>query len=140
MKQSILSALLTLALTLLAACGGNAETHTPVTTPVPTPEASVEYHSDEFGFSIDIPDEYEDIVDFEIQRNPNPEIVLEAIVLPDEFISEKDLFNQLQFLSGVVFDFAFGQDLLPLSPETAPAPGTKTEPAAKAQPAKTTQK
>ena len=61
---------------------------------------------------------------------------------PDEFISEKDLFNQLQFLSGVVFDFAFGQDLLPLSPETAPqaAADTKTGSTAKAQPAKTTQK
>ena len=61
---------------------------------------------------------------------------------PDEFISEKDLFNQLQFLSGVVFDFAFGQDLLPLSPETPPqaAADTKTGSTAKAQPAKTTQK
>lgn len=37
---------------------------------------------------------------------------------PDEFISERDFFNQLQFISGIVFDFAYGQDLLPLTPQT----------------------
>lgn len=36
---------------------------------------------------------------------------------PDEFISEKDFFNQLRFLSGIVFDFAYGKDLLPLTPQ-----------------------
>lgn len=63
---------------------------------------------------------------------------------PDEFISEKDLFNQLQFLSGVVFDFAYGQDLLPLAPAQPaadePSPADKTAPAAKSSkntPAKT---
>ena len=44
----------------------------------------------------------------------------------DEFISEKDLFNQLQFLSGVVFDFAYGKDLLPLAP-AAPAPAPQKD-------------
>lgn len=42
---------------------------------------------------------------------------------PDEFISETDLYNQLKFIAGVVFDFAYGKELLPLSqprPETAP--------------------
>ena len=32
----------------------------------------------------------------------------------NEHIREQDFFNQLQFLAGVVFDFAYGQDLLPL--------------------------
>lgn len=36
----------------------------------------------------------------------------------DEFISETDFFNQLQFIAGVVFDFAYGKDLLPLTPQT----------------------
>lgn len=35
----------------------------------------------------------------------------------DEFISEKDFFHQLQFIAGVVFDFAYGRDLLPLTPQ-----------------------
>lgn len=35
---------------------------------------------------------------------------------PNEFISEQDFFNQLQFISGIVFDFAYGKDLLPLTP------------------------
>ncbi len=35
----------------------------------------------------------------------------------DEFISEESLFNQLKFVAGVVFDFAYGQDLLPLAAE-----------------------
>ena len=35
----------------------------------------------------------------------------------DEFISEHSLYNQLKFVAGVVFDFAYGQDLLPLTPE-----------------------
>lgn len=39
----------------------------------------------------------------------------------DEFITEQDLYNQLQFLAGVVFDFAYGQDLLPLPEQIAPA-------------------
>lgn len=38
---------------------------------------------------------------------------------PDEFISENDFFNQLRFLSGIVFDFAYGEDLLPLTPQAA---------------------
>ena len=33
---------------------------------------------------------------------------------PDEHISEQAFYNQLQFIAGVVFDFAYGQDLLPL--------------------------
>ncbi len=33
----------------------------------------------------------------------------------DEFISEEDFYNQLKFIAGVVFDFAYGQDLLPLT-------------------------
>ena len=40
---------------------------------------------------------------------------------PDEFISEKDLFNQLQFIAGIVFDFAYGKELLPLAPQQTPA-------------------
>lgn len=36
---------------------------------------------------------------------------------PNEFISEQDFFNQLQFIAGIVFDFAYGQDLLPLTPQ-----------------------
>lgn len=43
----------------------------------------------------------------------------------DEFISEKDFFHQLQFIAGVVFDFAYGKDLLPLTPQTAPAPAVE---------------
>ena len=33
----------------------------------------------------------------------------------DEFIYEQDLFEQLNFLAGVVFDFAYEKELLPLS-------------------------
>ena len=40
---------------------------------------------------------------------------------PDEFISEKDFFNQLQFISGIIFDFAYGEDLLPLTPQETPS-------------------
>ena len=41
---------------------------------------------------------------------------------PDEFISETDFYNQLKFIAGVVFDFAYGQELLPLSqPQPEPA-------------------
>ena len=40
---------------------------------------------------------------------------------PDEFISEKDLYNQLQFVAGIVFDFAFGKDLLALTPQQEPS-------------------
>ncbi len=36
----------------------------------------------------------------------------------DEFISEQDFQHQLEFIAGVVFDFAYGQDLLPLHPQT----------------------
>ena len=36
----------------------------------------------------------------------------------DEFIYEEDLFEQLDFLAGVVLDFAYGgQELLPLTPK-----------------------
>ena len=43
---------------------------------------------------------------------------------PDEFISEKDFFNQLQFISGIIFDFAYGEDLLPLTPQETPSGNT----------------
>jgi len=33
----------------------------------------------------------------------------------DEFISEQDFYQQLQFLAGTIFDFAYGKDLLPLT-------------------------
>ena len=33
----------------------------------------------------------------------------------DEHIREEDFYNQLKFIAGVVFDFAYGQDLLPLT-------------------------
>lgn len=33
----------------------------------------------------------------------------------DEFIREEDFYQQLKFIAGVVFDFAYGQDLLDLS-------------------------
>lgn len=36
----------------------------------------------------------------------------------DEFINEEDFYNQLKFVAGVVFDFAYGQDLLPLPADT----------------------
>ncbi len=42
----------------------------------------------------------------------------------DEFISEADFYNQLKFLAGVVFDFAYGKDLLPLA-VAASAPKTQ---------------
>lgn len=32
----------------------------------------------------------------------------------DEFIAEQDFYDQLRFIAGVVFDFAYGKDLLPL--------------------------
>ncbi len=35
----------------------------------------------------------------------------------DEFISKQNLFNQLKFVAGVVFDFAYGQNLLPFEPD-----------------------
>ena len=38
-----------------------------------------------------------------------------TIHAPDEFIREKDFYNQLEFVANVVFDFAYGQDLLPLT-------------------------
>ena len=37
----------------------------------------------------------------------------------DEFINEKDFFQQLQFLAGVIFDFAYGEELLPLTESTS---------------------
>ena len=40
---------------------------------------------------------------------------------PDEFITEKDLYNQLRFLAGVVFNFAYGEDLLPIVDQTTSA-------------------
>lgn len=46
----------------------------------------------------------------------------------DEHLSEQDFYHQLQFVAGVVFDFAYGQDLLPLTPQTAPADGAATAP------------
>lgn len=49
----------------------------------------------------------------------------------DEFISEKSFYNQLQFVAGIVFDFAYGQDLLTLEhfPQAAPsAHGPETAP------------
>lgn len=36
----------------------------------------------------------------------------------DEFIREDDFYQQLEFIAGVVFDFAYEQDLLPLTPQT----------------------
>jgi len=46
----------------------------------------------------------------------------------DEFISEQSLYNQLKFMAGVVFDFAYGQDLLPLTPPaTEPAGQTPAD-------------
>lgn len=44
---------------------------------------------------------------------------------PDEFISEQDLYGQLRFIAGIVFDFAYGQDLLPLQTEQLSAEETK---------------
>ncbi len=38
----------------------------------------------------------------------------------DEFIREEDFYRQLEFVAGVVFDFAYGKDLLPLTAQTAP--------------------
>ena len=46
---------------------------------------------------------------------------------PDEFISERDFFNQLRFISGIVFDFAYGKDLLPLRPQDAPSADDKSK-------------
>ncbi len=37
---------------------------------------------------------------------------------PDEHINEQAFYNQLKFLAGVVFDFAYRQDLLPLATQT----------------------
>ena len=39
----------------------------------------------------------------------------------DEFIYEQDFFEQLRFIAGVVFDFAYGKDLLPLTPTQSSA-------------------
>ncbi len=38
----------------------------------------------------------------------------------DEHIREQDFYNQLKFIAGVVFDFAYGQDLLPLTAPDTP--------------------
>ena len=46
----------------------------------------------------------------------------------NEFISEKDFFQQLQFIAGVVFDFAYGQDLLPLSSLQEETPAETEQP------------
>lgn len=53
---------------------------------------------------------------------------------PDEFISEKDLYNQLQFIAGIVFDFAYGQDLLPLTPQQEKDASVSPEPPAENNP------
>ncbi len=42
----------------------------------------------------------------------------------NEFISRKSLENQLKFIAGIVFDFAYGQDLLPLTPAAQDVPAT----------------
>ncbi len=42
----------------------------------------------------------------------------------DEYIREEDFYNQLEFIAGVVFDFAYGQDLLPLTPPAEPTTQT----------------
>lgn len=44
----------------------------------------------------------------------------------DEFISEHDFFNQLKFVAGIVFDFAYQRDLLPLTEQPA-VPSTQEE-------------
>jgi len=44
--------------------------------------------------------------------------------MPDEFINEEDFLRQLQFTAGIVFDFAYGEDLLPL---TAPSATSQTD-------------
>jgi len=36
----------------------------------------------------------------------------------DEFIRENDFYHQLEFVAGVVFDFAYGKDILPLTAQT----------------------
>ncbi len=53
----------------------------------------------------------------------------------DEFISEQDLYHQLQFVAGIVFDFVYGQDLLPLQPQQKAVPPSQT-PAPQPAPAK----
>ncbi len=55
--------------------------------------------------------------------------------VPDEFISEKDLYHQLQFIAGIVFDFAYGKDLLPLTPQTPAPAAAEAEPAPQPSPA-----
>lgn len=45
----------------------------------------------------------------------------------NEFISEHDFFNQLKFVAGIVFDFAYQRDLLPLTVPTTVTP-TQEEP------------
>lgn len=40
----------------------------------------------------------------------------------DEFIREQDFYHQLDFIAGVVFDFAYGQELLPLTSQTEEKP------------------
>ena len=46
----------------------------------------------------------------------------------DEHIHEDDLYNQLKFVAGVVFDFAYKQDLLPLTAPTSPQDATPAKP------------
>lgn len=41
---------------------------------------------------------------------------------PDEFIREQDFYDQLKFVSNVVFDFAYGKDLLPVTQQPAEEP------------------
>ncbi|MBR2082021.1 MAG: M20/M25/M40 family metallo-hydrolase [Elusimicrobiaceae bacterium] len=40
----------------------------------------------------------------------------------DEHIREQDFYHQLEFVAGVVFDFAYGQDLLPLTSQNTTTP------------------
>ena len=46
---------------------------------------------------------------------------------PDEFIATDDFLRQLQFIAGIVFDFAYGQDLLPFDTAQAPAAKANTD-------------
>jgi len=45
----------------------------------------------------------------------------------DEFIREQDFYQQLRFLAGTVFDFAYGKDLLPLTPSLSDTPVEETD-------------
>ncbi len=47
--------------------------------------------------------------------------------MPDEFISQQSLENQLKFIAGIVFDFAYGQDLLPLTPSAKETPAATAD-------------